>query len=96
MKRQEPRLIGQIIDRALAEAGSADEVAAHRIEAAWGDVVGQGINRMTYRRVMKGSVLHIYMTSAVLKHDLSFRKQSLIESLCRVTSTKILTDIQFH
>lgn len=96
MKRREPLSIGQIIEKALAEAGSADEVAAHRIEAAWADVVGQGINRMTYRRVMKGGVLHVYMSSAVMKHELSFRKQSLIDALCRTTASKMLTDIQFH
>lgn len=96
MKRCHPQLIGQIIDKALAEAGSADDVAAHRIEAAWIDVVGQGINRMTYKRVMRQGVLHVYITSSVLKHELAFRKQSLIDALCRITSTKILTDIQFH
>lgn len=96
MKRRDPLIVGQIIEQALAEAGSADEVAAHRIEAAWADVVGHGINRMTYKRVMKEGVLHIYLSSAVLKHELSFRKQSLIDALCRSTATKILTDIQFH
>ena len=96
MKRREALSVGQIIERALLEAGSADEVAAHRIEAAWADVVGQGINRMTYRRVMKDGVLHIFLTSSVMKHELSFQKQSLIEALCRLTSSQILKDIQFH
>ncbi len=88
--------VGRIIKEALAQVGSADEVAAHRIEAAWADVVGQGINRMTYKRQMRNGVLHIYLTSSVVKHELGFRKQSLIDALNRAAATKLLTDIQFH
>lgn len=96
MKRTYPKLIAGIIDEAMERAGLTDTLNEQRAAAAWIDVVGPAINRYTTRRYVDKGVLHVYLTSAPLKNELSFNRDRLITAINRVVGTDVINDVQFH
>ena len=96
MKRTYPKHIAGIIDEAMAQAGPAESLNGQRAAAAWVDVVGTAINRYTTRRYVDHGVLHVYMTSAPLKNELSFNRDRLISAINNMVGADVISDIQFH
>ena len=96
MKRTDPKHIAGIIDEAMERAGLTEGLNAQKAAAAWIDVVGPAINRYTTRRYVSGGVLHVYLTSAPLKNELSFNRDRLISAINRVGGAEVITDVHFH
>jgi len=96
MKRREPQRISEIFSQALEMTGMTSTFNEHRLCSLWPEIVGPGINRLTTRRFVDRGVLHVYITSAVLKNELSFNRQSLVDALNRAAGANVITDIQFH
>ncbi|MCM1293444.1 MAG: DUF721 domain-containing protein [Bacteroides sp.] len=96
MKRTEPKSFASIFDEAMARAGATDTLAQQRACFLWSEVVGPGVNRYTYRRYVDAGVLHVYISSASLRHELSFYREQLIRRLNDAVGSEALTDIQFH
>lgn len=67
-----------------------------RVERAWGEVCGPAILRYTRNLFMKGTVLHVSLTSAVLRNELFMSKAHLIDALNKAVQASAVTDIQFH
>lgn len=96
MKRTEPRSVAQIIDEALEMTGMTDDFNRHRLCSLWPEIVGPVINRMTTRRFVDAGTLHVYLTSAVLKNELSFNRAALVSALNNAAGATVITDIKFH
>lgn len=96
MKRTYPKQIASIIDEAMNRAGLTDTLNEQRASAAWIDVVGPAINRYTYRRYVEKGVMHVYITSAPLKNELSFNREKLIAAINRQVGVDVVKEIQFH
>lgn len=97
MKRTYPRQIGFIIDEAMRQSGLDSRFDAQRAAAAWVDVVGPAINRYTTRRYVDGTVLHVYLSSAPLKQELSFQRPRIVEAINRAVGRgEVITDVIIH
>lgn len=96
MKRTYPKHIKSIIDEAMERAGLTDTLNEQRAAAVWVDVVGPAINRYTSRRYVDSGVMHVYLTSAPLKNELSFNRARLIEAINRAVGADVVKEIQFH
>ncbi len=96
MKRTYPKHIKSIIDEAMERAGLTDTLNEQRAAAVWVDVVGPAINRYTSRRYVDRGVMHVYLTSAPLKNELSFNRARLIEAINRAVGADVVKEIQFH
>lgn len=96
MKRTEPQSIGEIIERVLMEDGSRQDVLERRAAFLWEEVVGPGVNRYTSRRYAKDGVLHVYLTSAPLKNELSFHRSTIINQINSLLGATVITAIELH
>lgn len=96
MKRTYPKHIAGIIDEAMERSGLTESLNAQKAAAAWIDVVGPAINRYTTRRYVSDGVLHVYLTSAPLKNELSFNRDRLISAINRMVGAEVISDVQFH
>ena len=96
MKRRDPKSIAEIIEEVLESDGNADQLARQRASFAWSEVVGQGVSRYTSRRYVDKSTLHVYITSAPLKHELSFHRDRIVEAINRAVGKNVITEIVIH
>ena len=62
----------------------------------WPEIVGPGVNRYTTRRYVERGVMHVYITSAVLKNELSYIRTRLVEQINRAVGSDVITSIIFH
>lgn len=96
MKRTDPHSIDEIITSMMEQAGMTDEFARRRISYLWAEVVGPAVNRFTARRYVDGTTLHVYITSAALKSELSFLVPRLVDRLNEAVGQIVITDIVIH
>ncbi len=97
MKRTEPKSFAQIFDENMARAGQTDGLARHKACYIWPEIVGPNVNRYTTRRyVTDNGVLHIYISSAPLKQELSFLRSRLVAQINEAVGSDAITDIEFH
>lgn len=96
MKRTDPKQIGQIIDEALGKENLTTTFNEHKANYLWTEIVGPGVNRYTYRRYVERGVLHVYMTHAELKQELSFHRTALASRLNEALGADVIKEIRFH
>lgn len=96
MKRTYPKHIAAIIDEAMDSAGLTPGLNDRRAAAVWVDVVGPAINRYTLRRYVDRGVLHVYLSSAPLKSELSMSRTALIAAINKEVGADVVTDLVIH
>lgn len=96
MKRTEPLPLGKILSNAFEQAGITDRLAEQHACFVWPEIVGQGINRLTTRRFIDRGVMHVYISSAPLKNELSFHSARLVELINKAVGSNVIHHIQFH
>lgn len=97
MKRIEPQILRDIIEKALRDVGLDGQFARQRASFMWAEVVGPVINRHTVRRfVDKSGVLHVYIDSASLKNDLQFMRHELVRRLNEAVGSEVIADVAIH
>lgn len=96
MKRHETLSVGRIIDMCFERAGNTDVYDAQRASYLWTEIVGPSINRMTTRRWVSGTELHVCIESASAKNDLSFLSSKIVERINNALGKEIITKLVIH
>ena len=96
MKRTDPKSVNQIIDEYLSHEGLTTTVDEQRAAYLWPEVVGHVINSYTTRRYVDKGVLHVYISSAPLKQELSFCRERLTADINAAIGRPVLTGIVIH
>lgn len=68
-------------------------VAEHRAVSAWRELLGEGVAHYTKNVYFKRNVLHVQLTSSVLRAELIMNKQNLIDKLNEHAGMEIVKDI---
>ncbi len=80
----------------VRELGIAPRMAQYDVIAAWPDVVGPQISRVTAPQRMENGVLYVTVTTAPWRAELSMKRLELIEKLNSRVGTRVLNDIRFR
>lgn len=96
MKRQYPKLISEIIDKALQESDTTNTFNEQKISYLWPEIVGPGINRYTTRRFVESGALHVFISSASLKNELQFMRSHLVQELNKAVGADVINTIIIH
>jgi predicted nucleic acid-binding Zn ribbon protein len=80
----------------MRELGIAPKMAQYDVLAAWPDVVGPQIARVTNPQRMENGILYVAVTTAPWRAELSMKRLELIEKLNTHVGTRILNDIRFR
>lgn len=97
MKWTDPQLIKTLIDNVMMDTPeSRRTVLEQRACYLWPEIVGPGVNRYTLRRYVDHGILHVYLTSAPLKNELSFMRQRLVTRINEALGEEIITDLRIH
>jgi hypothetical protein len=63
------------------------------VQEAWKSLMGNGVNSYTKEVVLKGSTLHVSLTSAVLREELSYGKTKIITMINEELGKEVITDV---
>lgn len=96
MKRQEARTFGDIFNEAIRHTGLESAYDEQRASYLWPEIVGPAVNRMTTRRYVEGGVLHVYISSASLKSELSFLTAKLLQRINESIGKEVIKSIVIH
>lgn len=71
-------------------------VAEHRALSAWRELLGEGVSHYTKNVYFKRNILHVQLTSSVLRAELIMNKQNLIDKLNEHAEMEVVRDIVFR
>lgn len=96
MKKVYPKQVKEIIDSLLRESDEGENFLRQQACYLWVETVGPVVNSYTSRRYVDGSVLHVFITSASLKSELSFHRSSIVEKINKTLGKDVLTELIIH
>ena len=67
-----------------------------RVQRAWGEVLGPTIMQYTRNIYVRDKVLHVSLTSSVLRSELTLCRERLGKSLNDYAGASVITNIVFH
>jgi hypothetical protein len=94
MKKRNALSIGEALDEFLAGNGELRErLLIIRIQRAWGEVLGPSILQYTRNIYVKNRVLHVFLTSSVVRNELLLSREQLVKSLNDHVGEEVITGI---
>lgn len=68
----------------------------YQVRAAYNHVVGELIAKLTQSLRFESGILYVRILSAALRHEMTLRKQSLIDKINQQLNRPVLEDIVFQ
>ncbi|MBC7439843.1 MAG: DUF721 domain-containing protein [Flavobacterium sp.] len=63
------------------------------VQEAWKSLMGNGVNSYTKEVVLKGTTLYVYLTSAVLREELSYGKEKIIKMINEELGKEVIKEV---
>ena len=96
MKPGEAQSVGEIIARILDNQDSRPEFDRQKACWLWGELLGPTVNRLTTRRYISGTQLHVYISSGAIKNELMYMLDPLVKRINETVGANIITKIILH
>ena len=79
VRRKEALTMEEVIEEYIKSAKMASGLNTQRVFAAWDECSGAG--PFTLKRYFRGGTLYVTLNSSVIRNQLSFQKEALIEKM---------------
>lgn len=96
MERRKSVHISKIIQEILKQNNMHKKLNEVTIEQSWASVVGETMAKYTSNVYINRGVLHVSVSSSVVRNELSMNRLILIEKLNAITQSETITDIIFR
>lgn len=96
MKRNNTELLADVLHRYLRQEGLETPLNEYRLVDAWKDVVGPAITKYTLNLFIKNQVLHVHLSSSVLRQELMMSRKMLVKSLNERVGSQVIVDINIR
>ncbi|MDZ7846024.1 MAG: DUF721 domain-containing protein [Owenweeksia sp.] len=97
MKKDNEMKLGEAIQLFLKRNGLEEKLLETEIYGRWEELVGRGINSKTRKVELRDGVLHVLLTSSVLRNELRMRRSVLLESINqRLAPRAVIRDLKFR
>ena len=94
-RKPEPEQINKILSKIVSSKALKKGLINTRIEALWRKVMGKNVGRYTQKVEYKNSTLYVYLSSSVLRSELSYGTQKIISLLNNEIGEKTISKIVF-
>ncbi|MBR5028431.1 MAG: DUF721 domain-containing protein [Bacteroidales bacterium] len=95
MKGPHEYTLQDLLKTVYKQVDVADAFAEQEVIAAYNEVVGEMIAQLSRNLKLKKDVLHVQLSSAALRQEMSFRKESLLTKINEKNTEVKLKDIVF-
>ncbi len=85
--------LGDAINQLFKQEKLDVKISQFSVKNNWKDIVGEIIANSTTEIYFNESVIFISLTSAALKHDLSFKKEAVLDSINKYCGYKLVTQL---
>ena len=85
--------LGDVIGELFAKDKLDVRLSQFSVKNSWKEIAGEMIARNTTAIHFNDKVIFITLSNAALKHELSFRKQELIDNINRFCGTKLVNEL---
>ena len=85
--------LGDAIDQLFKQEKLDIKISQHAIKNNWKDIVGDIIANSTSEIYFNESVIFVTMTSAALKHDLSYKKETILDTINKYCGYKLVNQL---
>jgi predicted nucleic acid-binding Zn ribbon protein len=97
MRRKNTEVIGEVLKQFLEENGLIRmKLAESRVISGWGEVLGATVAYYTTNIYLKNGVLHVQLSSSVLRSELAMSKERIVTALNHHAGIDIIKDILFR
>lgn len=95
MKRRNAEVVGDVVRLFLRQNGLETPLNEQRLIDAWPKLLGAAA-KYTTRIYIYNQVLHVSLSSSVLRNELMMRRAALVTELNRLVGATVITNIVFH
>lgn len=85
--------LGDVISEILRKDKLDVRIAQFSVKNSWKEIAGEMIARHTTSVHFNEKVVFVTLSNAALKHELSFRKQQLIDNINRFCGTNLVSEL---
>ena len=96
MKGPHEYTLQDLLKTVYKQVDVADAFAEQEVIAAYNEVVGELISKLTLKITLQKNTLHVQLSSATLRQEMSMRKESLVEKINEKISENAISDIVFY
>ncbi len=96
MKRRNTEELRDVLLRALRLGGLETPLNEHRAVAAWPQVAGEAITRLTANVQLRDGTMYIKITRPALRQDLSMMRTQLAQRINQSVGAQVVQQIVFY
>ena len=85
--------IGDVLKQFISQNKLEAGIDVVNVRDAWKNLMGNGVNNYTTEIQLKGSVLYVALSSAVLREELSYGKDKIIKMINEELRKDVVTSI---
>ena len=93
MRRSKTITLADAIKDYISEMNLGDKLAETSLINSWEEIVGKVISSRTSKIYVKDNVLHVHLTSSVVRNELMMLRESLRNKLNEKAGKDIIKDI---
>lgn len=88
--------ISDLLSQLYRQNNLSSVVDIYQVRSAYNEVVGELIARLTQSLRFESGTLYVRLLSAALRHEMTLRKQSLIEKINQQLGRSVVENIMFQ
>lgn len=96
MRRNKTQTISEVLNDLVKEYRLGPKLREAAVINAWDNVTGKAITSRTSSIYIKNGVLHVHITSSVVKNELMMLREALRERLNREVGSEVVKEIVIH
>lgn len=95
-RSSENQEIGKVIDRMLKAYGLDGKMKEMDVINSWEEMMGKAVASRTEKIFIKNKVLHLKLNSSVMRDELLFGKQVIIDRVNQNAGFQMINDVWFQ
>ena len=93
MRRSKTISLAEALNDYIKEMNLGQKLSEVAVINSWEEIVGKAISSRTTRIFIKDGVLHVHLSSSVVRNELLMLRESLKEKLNQKAGSEVIKDI---
>jgi len=96
MRRNKTLTLREVLGDLIAEYRIGPKLREASVINLWSEVTGKAISSRTSKIYIRDGVLHVYLTSSVVKNELMMLREALRQRLNKDAGEEVVREIVIH